>query len=141
MCSLVCACAFACVVPYLSAMLWQAREKNTARALSSRVFTGWWAQDCACTGAQAEQKLVHSMDNLVAFTTLNVEMPLTSSKVPATLEVIKTRKEYYLKKRAQVLIPVLSMPTCLLGPGDSTCCNRRVDVGGAPQCFVDMTID
>ncbi|CAL8466138.1 g5674 [Coccomyxa elongata] len=49
----------------------------------------------------SEQKLVHSIDNLNAFSKLNIELPLTTSKVPATLEVIRARKEHYLAERAK----------------------------------------
>ncbi|KAK9804196.1 hypothetical protein WJX72_000615 [[Myrmecia] bisecta] len=50
----------------------------------------------------ADVRLMHSIDMLDAFGKLKVEVPLTSSKVPATLESIKARKEFYLQKRKQV---------------------------------------
>ncbi|KAK9902132.1 hypothetical protein WJX75_005457 [Coccomyxa subellipsoidea] len=49
----------------------------------------------------AEQKLIHSLDNLKAFAKLNLEIPLTSSQVSATLELIQARKTYYLDQRAK----------------------------------------
>ena len=48
---------------------------------------------------------MHSIDNLNAFSKLNIELPLNTSKVPATLEVIKARKEHYLAERAKVCHP------------------------------------
>lgn len=51
---------------------------------------------------QAEQKLVHSIDNVNAFAKLNIELPMTASKVPATLDAIKACKEHFLAERAKV---------------------------------------
>jgi hypothetical protein len=48
--------------------------------------------------------LIHSLDNLKAFAKLNLEIPLTSSQVSATLELIQARKTYYLDQRAKVNI-------------------------------------
>ncbi|BDA51037.1 hypothetical protein COCOBI_17-2570 [Coccomyxa sp. Obi] len=49
----------------------------------------------------AEQKLVHSIDNLNAFSKLDIEAPLTTTKVPAVLDAVKARKEYFLAERAK----------------------------------------
>lgn len=51
---------------------------------------------------QAESKLVHTMDMLGAFSALRVEVPLSTSRVPAAIEALEARRQYYLTKRAQV---------------------------------------
>ena len=51
---------------------------------------------------QADVKLVHTVDIIASFSTLNVELPLTTSKVPSAIETVKARKAYYLEKRAKV---------------------------------------
>ncbi len=42
------------------------------------------------------------MDMLGAFGALRVEVPLTTARVPAALEALAERKQYYLRKRAEV---------------------------------------
>ena len=42
-----------------------------------------------CWLRQAEVKLVHTMDMLGAFGALRVEVPLTTSRVPAALEALE----------------------------------------------------
>lgn len=54
---------------------------------------------------QAEAKLVHTMDMLGAFGALRVEVPLTTARVPAALEALEERRQYYLRKRAEVRAP------------------------------------
>ena len=45
---------------------------------------------------------MHTMDMLGAFGALRVEVPLTTARVPAALEALGERKQYYLRKRAEV---------------------------------------
>ena len=45
---------------------------------------------------------MHTMDMLGAFGALRVEVPLTTARVPAALEALEARKQYYLRKRAEV---------------------------------------
>ena len=58
-----------------------------------------------CRMGQAEAKLVHTMDMLGAFGALRVEVPLSTSRVPAAIEALEARRQYYLAKRAQVHHP------------------------------------
>ena len=57
---------------------------------------------------------MHTMDMLGAFSALRVEVPLTTSRVPAALEALEARRQHYLAKRAQVrAAPALAR--CLMG--------------------------
>ncbi len=82
---------------------------------------------------------MHSIDNLNAFSKLNIELPLTTSKVPATLDVIKARKEHYLAERAKVC-PLAAMLAVISGPyGRLWAClaaflSQTVDVSHAGHC-------
>lgn len=65
--------------------------------------------------------MIHSLDNLKAFAKLNLEIPLTSSQVSATLELIQARKAYYLDQRAKVnLFQALLCCVCLCKTGINT---------------------
>ena len=44
---------------------------------------------------------MHTMDMLGAFSALRVEVPLSTSRVPAAIEALEARRQYYLTKRAQ----------------------------------------
>ena len=48
---------------------------------------------------------MHTMDMLGAFGALRVEVPLSTSRVPAAIEALEARRQYYLTKRAQVRAP------------------------------------
>lgn len=52
--------------------------------------------------AQADAKLVHSLDVMSSFSALRVEVPLTASAAPAAIAALSERKAHYLKKRAEV---------------------------------------
>ena len=47
-------------------------------------------------------KLTHSLDIINSFGELKIVVPLTTAQVPATLEVLKARKQHYLDERAKV---------------------------------------
>ena len=44
---------------------------------------------------------MHTMDMLGAFSALRVEVPLSTGRVPAAIEALEARRQYYLTKRAQ----------------------------------------
>ena len=48
--------------------------------------------DLALLPAQADAKLVHSLDIIASFAALNVEVPLTAAKVPAALDTVAARR-------------------------------------------------
>lgn len=54
------------------------------------------------TTAQADAKLVHSLDVMSSFAALGVEVPLTASAAPAAIAALSERKAHYLGKRAEV---------------------------------------
>jgi hypothetical protein len=42
---------------------------------------------------------VHPLEVITSFSTLNIEMPLSTSKIPPTLDTLAQRKAFYLDKR------------------------------------------
>eukprot|EP00238_Polyblepharides_amylifera_P002549 CAMPEP_0196573916 /NCGR_PEP_ID=MMETSP1081-20130531/3730_1 /TAXON_ID=36882 /ORGANISM="Pyramimonas amylifera, Strain CCMP720" /LENGTH=478 /DNA_ID=CAMNT_0041891771 /DNA_START=260 /DNA_END=1696 /DNA_ORIENTATION=+ len=49
-----------------------------------------------------EPKLPHTLDALASFSNLKMTPPLTKSDIPASIEILKEKKEHFLKKRQEV---------------------------------------
>lgn len=60
---------------------------------------------------------MHPLDVITSFSALNIEMPISTSKIPAALDTLSQRKAFYLEKRAQACPPLdgccfLIFPRC-----------------------------
>jgi hypothetical protein len=65
----------------------------------------------------APEKLVHSLDILEAFGTLQLEVPLTSDKCPPLLEAVAAKKEEFLQRCAVRQLPATDVAGGLGEPG------------------------